>query len=488
MRRVRFDAAEALDLIERHRPERRRRRPDHVRRPRTRRRRRPRPVVDPAVRLVGGRPAAPTGRGGCSATARIGRVAGRGFGSAVVVDIFGMVELSGPGRRPRSTRRRRSGSLPAPSFAVDPARRDASAPSTRTAAASAAAPSASCSGAARTCSQGYEGARRRAARTTTAGSGRGDHGRICAVGLFQFAGRSKDRLKVGGFSVFPAEVEEELEGADGVAELAIVGVEDERLGERAGRGRGADRRVRRRRVPAPGRATRWPGTAARAEVVVVDALPRGNNGKLDRDGGDRAGRRAPSARRRGTCSVRSASSVTALTLAGRPIAASRRSRPPCTGPAADDRPAGAARPPAPGATSTGAGWSGSPTCSPTLGCTVVRANLPHHESGRRAPRAETVGRRASAALLAAARGRGRRRGATLGGRRQVLRRPGRVARRPPTRGLDVVGLVFHGYPLHPPGKPDQLRVDHWHRVPVPALFLQGDRDPFGTADRARAST
>jgi uncharacterized protein len=45
----------------------------------------------------------------------------------------------------------------------------------------------------------------------------------------------------------------------------------------------------------------------------------------------------------------------------------------------------------------------------------------------------------------------------------------------------VVGLILHGYPLHPPGKPEQLRVDHWHRVPVPALFLQGSRDTFGSA-------
>src|SRR5690606_37833056 len=47
-------------------------------------------------------------------------------------------------------------------------------------------------------------------------------------------------------------------------------------------------------------------------------------------------------------------------------------------------------------------------------------------------------------------------------------------------GLDVVGLIMHGYPLHPPGKPDQLRVDHWHRVTVPVLFLQGSRDTFGS--------
>jgi uncharacterized protein len=113
-----------------------------------------------------------------------------------------------------------------------------------------------------------------------------------------------------------------------------------------------------------------------------------------------------------------------------------------------------------------------------LGCTVIRANLPHHEQGRRAPRAEASvpGFRA---LLAAAR-------STLGPDRSWVAGGksygGRVASLAAVDGdLGVSGLIFHGYPLHPPGKPEQLRVEHWHRVPVPALFLQGTRDTFGTA-------
>ncbi|WP_394823790.1 alpha/beta fold hydrolase [Pendulispora albinea] len=47
---------------------------------------------------------------------------------------------------------------------------------------------------------------------------------------------------------------------------------------------------------------------------------------------------------------------------------------------------------------------------------------------------------------------------------------------------DVRGLVFLGYPLHPPGKPTQLRVAHWPKVDVPQLFVQGTRDPFGTVE------
>jgi len=40
----------------------------------------------------------------------------------------------------------------------------------------------------------------------------------------------------------------------------------------------------------------------------------------------------------------------------------------------------------------------------------------------------------------------------------------------------VRGLVFLGYPLHPPGKPDRLRTEHFPRLNGPLLFLQGDRD------------
>lgn len=42
----------------------------------------------------------------------------------------------------------------------------------------------------------------------------------------------------------------------------------------------------------------------------------------------------------------------------------------------------------------------------------------------------------------------------------------------------VRGLVFLGFPLHPPGKPGTSRGDHLDRVTVPMLFLQGTRDEF----------
>jgi predicted alpha/beta-hydrolase family hydrolase len=58
---------------------------------------------------------------------------------------------------------------------------------------------------------------------------------------------------------------------------------------------------------------------------------------------------------------------------------------------------------------------------------------------------------------------------------------GRIATQVAASGeVDVDGLVLLGYPLHPPGKPDQLRASHLPRVRAPMLFVQGSRDAFGT--------
>ena len=49
-------------------------------------------------------------------------------------------------------------------------------------------------------------------------------------------------------------------------------------------------------------------------------------------------------------------------------------------------------------------------------------------------------------------------------------------------GEPVAGLVLLSYPLHPPGKPDELRVDHFADIDVPTLFVSGTRDPFATPE------
>jgi predicted alpha/beta-hydrolase family hydrolase len=47
---------------------------------------------------------------------------------------------------------------------------------------------------------------------------------------------------------------------------------------------------------------------------------------------------------------------------------------------------------------------------------------------------------------------------------------------------EVAGLVCLGYPFHPTGKPDQLRVEHLKTIQTPTLIVQGERDPFGTRE------
>jgi predicted alpha/beta-hydrolase family hydrolase len=46
----------------------------------------------------------------------------------------------------------------------------------------------------------------------------------------------------------------------------------------------------------------------------------------------------------------------------------------------------------------------------------------------------------------------------------------------------VSGLLFLGYPLHPPGKPDQLRDQHLYEIRKPMLFVSGTKDPFAQID------
>ncbi|MGH9308817.1 MAG: alpha/beta hydrolase family protein [Vicinamibacterales bacterium] len=64
---------------------------------------------------------------------------------------------------------------------------------------------------------------------------------------------------------------------------------------------------------------------------------------------------------------------------------------------------------------------------------------------------------------------------------------GRIATHVAAQDSDgIAGVVLLGYPLHPPGKPDQRRDAHLPSVAAPMLFVQGSRDAFGTADEIRA--
>ncbi len=55
---------------------------------------------------------------------------------------------------------------------------------------------------------------------------------------------------------------------------------------------------------------------------------------------------------------------------------------------------------------------------------------------------------------------------------------GRMASMAVAEGMQAAGLVFLGYPLHPPGKPEKMRDEHLYGLTLPMLFLQGTRDPF----------
>jgi uncharacterized protein len=49
----------------------------------------------------------------------------------------------------------------------------------------------------------------------------------------------------------------------------------------------------------------------------------------------------------------------------------------------------------------------------------------------------------------------------------------------------LAGLVLLGYPLHPPGRPEQLRTRHLPDIRTPLLIVQGERDAFGTPEELR---
>jgi len=62
---------------------------------------------------------------------------------------------------------------------------------------------------------------------------------------------------------------------------------------------------------------------------------------------------------------------------------------------------------------------------------------------------------------------------------------GRIASMLATQQL-CRGVVCFGYPFHPPGKPDKLRIEHFPDIRAPVLICHGERDPFGKRDEVTA--
>jgi uncharacterized protein len=116
------------------------------------------------------------------------------------------------------------------------------------------------------------------------------------------------------------------------------------------------------------------------------------------------------------------------------------------------------------------------------GIETITFNFAYTEAGRRVPdrndRLEAAWRRMVAAYRDGEVGAQARRLA-IGGKSMGGRIASQVAA---ADGDGIAGLMFLGYPLHPPGRPDKLRSAHLPQIRAPMLFVQGSRDTFGTPD------
>jgi uncharacterized protein len=110
------------------------------------------------------------------------------------------------------------------------------------------------------------------------------------------------------------------------------------------------------------------------------------------------------------------------------------------------------------------------------GTAVLRFNFPYREAGRRAPGAQAQSEACYQAVADVARDAGSP--LYLGGKSYG----GRMASHIVADGFAADGLVFLSYPLHAPGRFDNLRDEHLRSITVPMLFVQGTRDTFAWAD------
>lgn len=117
---------------------------------------------------------------------------------------------------------------------------------------------------------------------------------------------------------------------------------------------------------------------------------------------------------------------------------------------------------------------------------VERMDFPYRKAGRRAPDRAPVllqAVRDEAAALAARTGLPPHR-LVLGGRSMG----GRICSLAVAEGLAALALVLVSYPLHPPGRPERLRTEHFPSLDLPCLFVSGTRDAFGSPAELEAAT
>lgn len=65
---------------------------------------------------------------------------------------------------------------------------------------------------------------------------------------------------------------------------------------------------------------------------------------------------------------------------------------------------------------------------------------------------------------------------------------GRMCSMAVAQGLPAGGLILIAYPLHPPGRPQHLRTEHFPAITIPCLFISGTRDPFATPGELEAAS
>ncbi len=134
----------------------------------------------------------------------------------------------------------------------------------------------------------------------------------------------------------------------------------------------------------------------------------------------------------------------------------------------------------------GAGGDCNASLLQAAGLTVLRCNLPFRQQTPSGPprsadsAKDRDGLRASvAALRAIVSGRITLAGQSYGGRQASM-----LAAEEPEL---VEGLMLLSYPLHPPGKPAQLRTSHFPQLRTRAMFVQGSNDPFGSIEEMQAA-
>ncbi len=109
---------------------------------------------------------------------------------------------------------------------------------------------------------------------------------------------------------------------------------------------------------------------------------------------------------------------------------------------------------------------------------VARFEFPYMAAGRKAPDKGPILEQSFMDALEALAKETKRRKVIAGGKSMG----GRIASQAAAKGMPVDGLLFLGYPLHAPGRPDRIRDAHLKDIKVPMLFVEGTRDPFCPLD------